>query len=208
MPSPPTRKPYHHGDLRNTLVRTGVAMLREVSPDQLSLRELAKRAGVSHNAPYQHFEDREALVAAIAQEGFELLMDTVARALARSDAAPLARLRALRAYVRFARQHPSHFQVMFSAFKTREHPELSRAATRSRDQLLAVILEAQSAGVLVAGAPYAISRVFWTQLHGIATIANAGMLDATTPAALESVVDQAFEALLDGLRPRQSGAQY
>jgi AcrR family transcriptional regulator len=202
MPRAPAKKTYHHGDLRNALIQTGVLMLRDVSPAELSLRELAKRAGVSHNAPYQHFEDREALIAAIAEQGFDLLVAGISEALAQAGSAPLTRLHALRAYVRFAHRQPRHFYVMFSGFKTREHPALTRAAERSRDQLIGVIQEAQDAGLLVAGAPYDIGRVFWAQLHGIAAIAGAGLMASPDACALDTMIDRAFDALLNGLRMR------
>lgn len=106
---------YHHGDLRRTLLTASVALMRERGPDALSLREVARRAGVSAAAPYHHFPNREALLAALAVDGFEQLGDAMLKARdERGESEPIERLRAIGgAYVRFALEHPVHFRLMF-----------------------------------------------------------------------------------------------
>src|SRR2546430_6260512 len=99
-------KRYHHGDLRRTLIDAALRIVEQVGPGALSLRELARHAGVSHAAPYRHFASREALLAALAAEGFRGLGAEMA-ALASDGGDPLARFAALGlAYVRYAVAHP------------------------------------------------------------------------------------------------------
>lgn len=108
-----SRERYHHGDLSAALIEAGVALLREVGPAALSLRAAARRAGVSAMAPYRHFADKDALLAALAAHGFQLF----GAALANSAAARSAPGDALRAqgvaYVRFATTEPALFRLMF-----------------------------------------------------------------------------------------------
>lgn len=120
--------PYHHGDLRRALLDAAEAVLDRGGQAVLSLREVARAAGVSHNAPYRHFADREALLAALAAEGFARL------AAALSDAAAAApeggRLRAAgHAYLRFARAHRALYLLMFGPeIRKPAHPALAEAA--------------------------------------------------------------------------------
>ena len=95
---------YHHGQLRAAVLRTAGNMLEKQGIASLSLRELARRAGVSHNAPYRHFPDRESLLAALAAEGFEMLGDALEKRPRREMG---------EAYVEFALGHPQRFRLMF-----------------------------------------------------------------------------------------------
>ena len=95
---------YHHGDLKAALLQTAGEMLEKQGLASISLRELARRAGVSHNAPYRHFPDRERLLAALAAEGFELLGDALEKRPRREMG---------EAYVEFALEHPQRFRLMF-----------------------------------------------------------------------------------------------
>ena len=110
-----TDRPYHHGHLRDTLLAEAERTLREQGVEQLSLRDLARQAGVSHAAPRRHFADRQALLDALAEAGFARLADEVAAAI--EDAGPdfRARLRATGAtYVRFATEDPALMELMFT----------------------------------------------------------------------------------------------
>jgi AcrR family transcriptional regulator len=95
---------YHHGDLRQALLRAAGEVLEKEGLEALSLRELARRVGVSHNAPYRHFPDRDSLLAALAAEGFEILGDAL-QSRARREMGE--------AYVEFALAHPQRFRLMF-----------------------------------------------------------------------------------------------
>ncbi|MFJ6657917.1 TetR/AcrR family transcriptional regulator [Streptomyces sp. NPDC091377] len=111
-PAPEKDRPYHHGDLRRAILAAALDVIAASGPSALSLRDLSRRAGVSHAAPAYHFKDRTGLLTAIAAEGYGLL----AEALREAGDLKEAGVR----YVRFARTHPAHFQVMFT-------PELLRA---------------------------------------------------------------------------------
>lgn len=99
-----TSIPYHHGDLRQTVLRKAGGILEKEGLEALSLREVARRAGVSHNAPYRHFPDRESLLVALVEEGFQMLLDALARRPRREMG---------EAYVDFALSHPQRFRLMF-----------------------------------------------------------------------------------------------
>jgi len=108
-------KPYHHGNLREALLGAAIRLIAEVGPTAFTLREVARRAGVSHNAPYRHFRDRDDLMAAVAAQGFrELTRAMIEAAAPKSD--PLDRLKhAGLGYVTFALRRAEHFTVMFDA---------------------------------------------------------------------------------------------
>src|SRR6266478_9781129 len=128
------RKPYHHGHLQEVLLDTAIQLISEVGPVGFTLREVARRAGVSHNAPYRHFRDRDDLMATVATQGFRELTEAMVEAAGqRSDA--LDRLkRAGLGYVTFALRRPEHFTVMFDApISKRKHPD--RKSTRLNSSL-------------------------------------------------------------------------
>lgn len=145
---PRTREaaPYHHGDLRRALLGAAEAVLERGGHTALSLREVARGAGVSHNAPYRHFADREALLATLAAEGFTRLAGALTDAAA--AAAQGGRLRAAgRAYLRFARAHQALYLLMFGPdVRTSAHPTLAAAA------------DAAMAALRAAGAVHATPR--------------------------------------------------
>ena len=108
-------QPYHHGNLRETLLQGAVRVIAEVGPAAFTLREVARRAGVSHNAPYRHFRDKDALLAAVAAQGFRELTHAMREAGERQSK-PLDKLKQSgMAYVAFAVRRPEHFTVMFDA---------------------------------------------------------------------------------------------
>ncbi len=110
---PQGRKSYHHGNLRETLVQSALEILQEGTLADLSLRALARKAGVSQTAPYRHFEDKEALIAALKQDGLKKLGDGM-QVLMGTVKDPLVRLQKLgMRYVEFADKYPAHFKIMF-----------------------------------------------------------------------------------------------
>ncbi|MFN7132092.1 MAG: TetR/AcrR family transcriptional regulator, partial [Myxococcales bacterium] len=122
---------YHHGDLRRALLDGALALLQDEGVGALSLREVARRAGVTHAAPYRHFESKEELIAAVAEEGFHTLRDEMRDAMAAHEGDPRRRLEACGvAYVLFAVGHPAHFGVMWSSARgeLQAYPGLARAS--------------------------------------------------------------------------------
>src|SRR5262250_1725806 len=109
------KKPYHHENLREALLKAALRLISEVGPAAFTLREVARRASVSHNAPYRHFRNRDELIAAVSTQGYRELTRAMVNA-AEQEAGALARLKqAGLAYVAFALRRPEHFTVMFDA---------------------------------------------------------------------------------------------
>jgi AcrR family transcriptional regulator len=166
-------KPYHHGDLRAALLHASRELIRKEGLHGFTLREVARRAGVSHNAPYRHFRDRDDLLAAIAEDGFNRLTAKVREAAAKSDR-HLDRLKmAGIAYVQFGLDRPEEFNVMFSIRLDPDvHPLARAAADASFASLLALITDCQRAGLLVRYEPLTAARIAWAQMHGITELAR------------------------------------
>jgi AcrR family transcriptional regulator len=148
---------YHHGDLRRALLESAVVAIAESGIGALSLRDLARRAGVSHAAPTHHFGDRTGLLTAVAAQGWELL----AEAIAGKDFAEAGV-----AYVVFAVGHPAHFAVMRNADLLRaDDPELRKAKERAN-------------AILREGGPDRSRRLAgWAMVHGLAALVLEGNLD-------------------------------
>jgi AcrR family transcriptional regulator len=162
--APPRRKrpdSYHHGDLRRALVATATQMLENEEAENLSLREVARRAGVSHNAPYRHFADRDSLLAAVAAEGFRALGQTMAE----SRSASAQPLRAIgEAYVQFAIGRPRLFGLMFGpGLERSRHPELAAAM----DEVFAHLAQPLGGNSADDGARPTLVAA-WSLVHGLA----------------------------------------
>jgi len=170
-------KPYHHGNLREALLQAAIRLIAEVGPTAFTLREVARRAGVSHNAPYRHFRDRDDLMAAVAAQGFRELTRAMNEAAAtKSDA--LERLKhAGLGYVTFALRRPEHFTVMFDApISERKHPDSAAAGEESFATLLGFVKSSQNAGKLPSSDLRQMALLAWTMVHGIAKLAITGRL--------------------------------
>jgi AcrR family transcriptional regulator len=131
------RRPYHHGNLREALLQGAVRVIAELGPAAFTLREVARRAGVSHNAPYRHFRDKDALLAAVAAQGFRELTRAMREAAERHSNA-LDRLKQSGlTYVAFAIRRPQHFTVMFDApVGSSKDPEYLQAAQEAFNTLV------------------------------------------------------------------------
>jgi AcrR family transcriptional regulator len=173
-----TPAPYHHGNLRQALLAAAVAAEAELGIGGLTLREVARRVGVSHAAAYRHFDSRDALVRAVADEGFSRL-DEVLAAVPVQHWQPLARFQVLAAeYVRFALRERPHFRLMFALEPTTglpgAQPDARHAAVRAH--FTAAVETAVAAGLLREGNAERMGAVAWAQVHGLATLALAGAL--------------------------------
>src|SRR3974377_2451562 len=117
----PRKKRYHHGDLKNALIKAGADILSNEGVSALSLRKVARKAGVSHAAPYAHFTDKQALIAAISTEGYKKLYEKIAQVAGQYRLDPLRRLvEASWAYVQFALDEPDQFKVTLSGMIEKE----------------------------------------------------------------------------------------
>jgi AcrR family transcriptional regulator len=191
-------KPYHHGKLREALLEAAIRLIAEVGPTAFTLREVARRAGVSHNAPYRHFRDRDDLMAAVAAQGFRELTRVMMEAAApKSDA--LDRLkRAGLGYVTFALHRPEHFTVMFDApISKRKHPESAAAGEQAFATLLGFVKSCQDAERLRSGDLRQMALLAWTMVHGIAKLAITGRLPFHSNSEVlkfgEFVIDQSLQ---------------
>jgi AcrR family transcriptional regulator len=194
------RRPYHHGDLRAALVEASRALIRKKGLHGFTLREVARRAGVSHNAPYRHFRNRDDLLAAIAEEGFNRLTARVQEA-ASKGAGPLDRLRmAGVAYVQFGLDRPEEFNVMFSMSPDPDtHPSAKAAAEASFQSLLDLIVDCRNAGLLARYEPLTTARIAWAQVHGITELARRGQFAFRTRQEISDFTAIAATALQTGI---------
>jgi AcrR family transcriptional regulator len=169
-------------DLRTRLVRSGAELLRAKAPGSLSLREIARHAGVSHGAPRRYFPTHLSLLSAIARTGFADLSDEVTRALAAAPAEPRARIAALaQAYLRFADANRSMFELMFRHDLLQSGYLGLREAGLPLFRLLAgLIAEARPA---TARPPEVTAGALWSALHGMAQLRNWGSLQLATGAS-------------------------
>ncbi len=172
------RTPFHHGDLRRALLDTARELLDRQGLEGLSLRKVAQAAGVSHAAPYHHFPDKAALIAALAEAGFLALADATKLATQAAGSDPFDRLAALgTAYIQFAVAHPGYFSVMFRPELARPdlHPCVDRAGASAYGQLVALVQECLRGSALESQAQtYILSA--WSMVHGAAALWMDGPL--------------------------------
>ncbi len=193
-------RPYHHGNLKEELLTAALELIGKVGPRAFTLREVARQAKVSHNAPYRHFRDKDDLLAAIAGDGFNRLADTML-AVSAGASNPLQRMLLNgRGYVQFARRNPEHFLVMFDYLDGLEtRGEHAAAGKRAFHILLDSVVTAQAAGQLPAVDPHALALIAWSQVHGLAKLAIGGHIPFESEAGLLQFADLATQALTHGL---------
>jgi len=170
-------KPYHHGNLREALLEAAIRLIAEVGPTAFTLREVARRAGVSHNAPYRHFQDKDDLMAAVATQGFQELTEAMLKAVGQKSDARERLKQAGLGYVTFALRRPEHFTVMFDAPRSKkEHPEAAAAGEKAFGTLLAFVKSCQDEDALPGGDTLTFALLAWSMVHGIAKLAITGRL--------------------------------
>ena len=179
---PSANRAYHHGDLRDALVKAGMGLLEQRTSQQLSLREVARTVGVSATAVYRHFPDKEALMRAMAGRGFVMLGEMQAGAAAGLDQ-PDAFIAAGVAYVRFALRNPAVFRVMFSCPPPRdlfsEAPDEQAAPLQILRGNVAALVAPGEEQIAVHEARKIASISAWALVHGLATLLLDGMVEAT-----------------------------
>jgi AcrR family transcriptional regulator len=173
-----SERPYHHGSLRKALLAEAERTLREQGVQDLSLRELARAVGVSHGAPRRHFPDRQALLDALAEAGFQRLGAELRAAVDGAGKDFQTRAQATAAsYVRFATQDAALLELMFAG-KHGDHAEaLTEAAHRAFSVMLELIEQGQREGALEAGDPERVGLVLFATIQGIAALVTGGMVE-------------------------------
>ncbi len=185
----PSGRRYHHGDLRNALLEVSLALVAERGVEAFSLREAARAVGVSPAAAYRHFEDKDALLAALARDAFGRLSHGMERAISRVPGKPGTPEHAIAAffgvglaYVEFSVQHPSQFRVMFGPWceSAQESPDWAVPGLRDPYTILVDSLDALVAsGAVRAEARAGAEIAAWSMVHGLASLVVEGAVKLT-----------------------------
>ena len=196
-----SRGAYHHGNLREAILQAALRLVETVGPGGLTLRATARLAGVSQAAPYRHFASKEALLAAVAEEGFRAMI-AMQRDSARNKSDPIEGFQALGlAYIGFASSHPSHFRVMFAPEVADKlaYPALAKAAAEAFGLLVDVIAECQRAGKVKEGDPKELALAAWSVVHGFSALVVNRQLSELYPVQVEEMAKSVTQSLFDGL---------
>ncbi|MEV6277517.1 TetR/AcrR family transcriptional regulator [Nocardia sp. NPDC051832] len=201
-----TRTSYHHGALRDALIEACLRLIETEGIAAVSLRRVAREAGVSTGAPYHHFADRAALLATLSANGFQRLGAELAAARAAADS-PLTALTALaETYVRFAREQPAYFRLMFrpELSQPEKHPDAMVAGEAAFDVLGAAVGDCVTAGLIPAQRADTVSVAWWGIAHGLASLwldgqleKRAGLMHTSAPELVQNII-QACTGLLRG----------
>ena len=202
---------YHHGNLRQALIQ-GALKIMEKDGESFSLRDLTKRVGVSAPALYSHFADKDALLVAVAIEGFDKLKDALEGAIAQV-ADPQQKFVCMgQAYVKFGMDHPALYKLMFSGeelpAKRFKFPELQEAGNRAFQALSGMLTEMQQSGFMRPGNVDLDSFTIWAHVHGLASLIITGRVECMSDQVagmpvipMEQLVDLSLQSLLQGFRP-------
>ncbi|MBF6139815.1 MULTISPECIES: TetR/AcrR family transcriptional regulator [Nocardia] len=201
------RTSYHHGALRAELMAACLRLIETEGLAAVSLRRVAREAGVSSGAPYHHFPDRAALLAALSIEGFHLLAEELRAARAAAEGTPLDALGALAAaYVRFSRTRPAYFRLMFRPELSQpdKHPEAAAAGDAAFGVLAEAIGDCVAAGQLPADKADTLGITWWAVGHGLASLWLDGQLgkrSAQLGTTAPELTDDVLATLVRLLRP-------
>jgi AcrR family transcriptional regulator len=194
-----SERPYHHGDLRRVIIETAQEMLREDKGWQFTLREVARRAGVSHAAPYKHFPEKSALLAELAVLGFNELREQFCAAIERPLRSPRAEfIAAAKAYIHFGTTNPSLYRLMFSADADKKgFPKLDEAGAAAFAELVGVLERGQKSGAFKKQPVHGQAAASWSLVHGFTMLAIDGQLLPEKVGA--KPIDAVLASLLEGL---------
>lgn len=201
---------YQHGDLRAALIQAGLKLLSDGGTRGLSLRAAAQLAGVSHAAPYRHFRDKDALVAAIAEEGFALLTRRMRQEIeASASTEVLPRLRAAgQGYVAFAVENAAYFRTIFGGATCEEGAappaSLQAAGAEAYNVLRDIVAEGVRRGKLRHADPDQLSLAAWSMVHGLGMLLldnHVAGVRASDAGAVHAVTEALVRLLESGLRP-------
>ena len=196
-----SERPYHHGHLREALLKAAEKALVSGGVKGISLRELSRELGVSHTSPRRHFANKQALLDALALRGFERFEEVLGRAARQRGPDFKGRLTKLaRAYVGFALKHAALLSLMFEAKHRPGAPrELLEASERAFGHAHATFTEGQAAGEVVASDPWRLSLVVFSALLGLVSISDNGKLKGIS---LDRLAGEIIERMILGFRPR------
>jgi AcrR family transcriptional regulator len=193
---------YHHGDLRRALVEEAARTIGVDGVAGLTLRGVGHALGVSRTALYRHFEDKSALLAAVAGEGFRTFRLALVDAWERAGGGARGFEAMGLAYVRFALTHSSHYRVMFGGLVDAggKYPELSTEAAGAFEALVGALVSLQAEGIVRRDDPRALAQFVWAAVHGVAMLAIDGQLQHQERPA-EDVARYAIERIRAAIAP-------
>ena len=199
-------RPYHHGDLRRAIVNAALEILRETQSLDFSLRELARRAGVSHNAPYKHFADKRELFTAVSAAGFEMLSKGMAREMARFRDPREQLFAMLRTYIDHGVENPALYSLMFGRHLSgpdHSRPAIELAEGDKTKALLAGVISAGGLGRAIPKGPRSERQIAgailacWSLVHGLTMLLADGLVGPRKKSGALS--DSILQGILDGL---------
>jgi AcrR family transcriptional regulator len=201
------RRGYHHGNLKEALIQAALELISEKGPGGLTFADAARAAGVSPAAPYRHFRDREALLADVAQRGFQVFADTLVKAWDEGRPEPVKALdRVGKAYLRFAREEPAYYAAMFESGVEIGSDSALRAAADAAFTAVRTAVEAVVATLPAASRPPVLMMTLhiWSQAHGIASLfGRADRARRPIPMSPEDLLEAAVLIYLRGLGASQ-----
>jgi len=209
MPKPRStsqERPYHHGDLPRAIVAAALEILTETQSHEFSLRELARRAGVSHNAPYKHFADKQELLAAVSAAGFEALTKRMGVEAAKASSPRTQLMALLRAYIRYGVGNPALYRLMFGGYLSGPNdgrPAIERAAAETAKALLAGLIRNGALGKAIPDTPRNERKVAgailacWSLVHGLTQLIADGLVGPGKKS--EELCETLVQGMLDGL---------
>jgi AcrR family transcriptional regulator len=198
------KRAYHHGDLARALVTAAVEIIGRRGPDALTLREVTAAVGVTHGAAYRHFADKEALLAAVAEEGYRGLAQRLAAAVNTAPVYPPTRIRALAAaYVEFAMARPAHYRVMWGPRLNEDgrFPALEAAIGDAFALVIAEFERGQASSTFRDDPPRDLAIAFWVTAHGYVELVLRRRLKVKSEAVAVAYFEKLLVPFLDGLAP-------
>jgi AcrR family transcriptional regulator len=201
---PAAKEKYHHGDLRTALLDAALAVISEIGPQGLTIREVARRAGVSHAAPYRHFTDRDELILSVVEQGFELMQQTMDTQKAAALDDPLSQFAASGlAYVNFALQHPAYYRVMFSGnlLSSTGNISLQHTSREALQEMVTNIRDCQGLGIVRKGDPTIQALTILSTIHGFVSLVNDNRIGhlIDQPSSLDGIRDAVLTMIFEGL---------
>lgn len=192
---------YHHGDLRNALLEAAAQQIREQGVDKLSLRAVARAAGVSATAPYRHFEDKNKLLVALAVKGYQQLREETAAAVDPSASAAEGLVAVGLAYIEFARRRPERYKLIFGPVihERQSYPELQESGFAALQVVVALAERGIASGEFIDTDPFLIANSCWAKVHGIASLAIDGFYDCAPIPSLELFFKELLKLQLTGV---------
>jgi len=200
------KTPYHHGDLRSALLEAALEILNDHGPRALTIREVARKVGVSHTAPYRHFANKDDLIVAVVRQGFDLMSQAMAERKSAAEPDPLNQFAAAgMAYVDFALENPAYYRVMYSGdllSSTGQHT-LQHTSSETFKEVVRDITTCQELGIIRPGDPAMQALGLLSTIHGFVTM----VIDNRVSALLgdeyqpQDVRDAVLTSIFEGLSP-------